>query len=150
MAGRIRVFLDTSALFAGIWSVSGGAHLILKLSEVRALEAWVSPQVLTELDRALRAKAPEVVGDVAHLLDTARVRIAEPGSEAQGGIYLALVGHPGDAQVIADAAGVDPDYFVTLDRKHFLDNQDLRAALPFPLGTPGDFLEWFRECLLTS
>jgi predicted nucleic acid-binding protein len=148
MAARVKVFLDTSALFAGIWSVSGGAHRILKLSEVRALEAWVSPQVLRELDRALRAKVPEVVGDVAHLLDTARVWVAEPGSEAQVTVYLAPVGHPGDAQVIADAAGILPDYFVTLDRKHFLDNEDLQAALPFPIGTPSDFLEWFRERLI--
>jgi len=149
MARRVEVFLDTSALFAGIWSVSGGAHLILKLSEVRSLEVWVSPQVLRELDWALRAKAPEVVGDVAHLLDTARVRVTEPGSEAQVDAYLALVGHPGDAQVIADAAGAARDYFVTLDRKHFLDNEDLRTALSFPIGTPGDFLEWFRGRLIT-
>ena len=147
MAGRIKVFLDTSALFAGIWSVSGGLHRILKLSEVRALEAWVGPQVLNELDRALRAKAPEIMGEIAHLLDTARIRVTGAGSKTQVDVYLALVGHSGDAQVIADAAGMPPDFFITLDRKHFLDNEDLRAALPFPSGTPGDFLEWFRENL---
>lgn len=150
MAARIKVFLDTSALFAGIWSVSGGAHLVLKLSEVRAVEAWVSSHVLTELDRALRVKAPDVMGDVARLLDAARVRVAEPASEGQVVHFMALVGHPGDARVIADTARAVPDYFITLDRKHFLDNRDLRESLPFPIGTPGDFLEWFRERLTAT
>lgn len=147
MAGVIKVFLDTSALFAGIWSVSGGAHLILKLSEVRALEVWISQQVLHELDRALRAKAPEVVGEVARLLDIARVQIADSAPEDQADSFLTIVGHAGDARVIADSAGCAPDYFVTLDRKHFLDNDDLRAVLKFPIGTPGDFLEWLRDRL---
>ena len=139
--------MDTSALFAGVWSVSGGAHLILKLAEVRSLEVWLSPQVLAELDRVLQAKAPEVVGDAALLLDKARVRIAETESQAQVAQWRALVDHEGDAQVIADAAGVSPDFFVTLDRKHFLDNEVLRADAPFLIGTPGDFLEWYREQL---
>jgi hypothetical protein len=88
------------------------------------------------------------MGEIAHLLDTARIRVTGAGSKTQVTVYLAPVGHPGDAQVIADAAGVHPDFFVTLDRKHFLDNEDLQAALPFPIGTPSDFLEWFRERLI--
>lgn len=142
-----RIFLDTSALFAGIWSVSGGARLILKLAEVRSLDIWLSPQVLSELDRALRSKAPEVLGDAALLLDSARVRVAETASEDRVDAFRLQVAHAGDAQVIADAAGMSPDFFVTLDRRHFLDNEALCAALPFPVGTPGDFLEWFRQRL---
>ena len=48
----------------------------------------------------------------------------------------------GDGRVLADAWQARADFFITLDRQHFLDNEHLRAALPFPLGTPGDFLLW--------
>ena len=142
-----RIFLDTSALFSGFWSASGGARLILKLAEVRSLEICLSPQVLSELDRTLRSKAPEVVGDAALLLDSARVRIAETAAETRVQAFRQLVPHNGDAQVIADAAGMSPDYFVTLDRRHFLENEALCTSLTFPIGTPGDFLAWFREQL---
>ena len=147
MAARIKVFLDTSALFSGAWSLTGGAHLILKLGEVHSLDIWLSPQVLSELEKALQEKAPELLGDMALLLDRARVQITRSCPAEQAKLYLPILSHPGDAQVIADAVSAGPDYFVTLDRKHFLENQDLQGRLPFPLGTPGDFLAWYRERL---
>jgi predicted nucleic acid-binding protein len=56
-----------------------------------------------------------------------------------------LTGHPGDGRVLADAWEAGADFFVTLDRQHFLDNEPLCSALPFTLGTPGDFLLWYRQ-----
>jgi hypothetical protein len=47
--------------------------------------------------------------------------------------------------VLAAAIAAQVDYFVTLDRQHFLTNEPLRAALPFPIGTPGDCLAWHRQ-----
>jgi predicted nucleic acid-binding protein len=49
-----------------------------------------------------------------------------------------------DAVVLAAAIDAQADYFVTLDRQHFLSNPLVPATLPLPLGTPGDFLAWFR------
>jgi hypothetical protein len=37
--------------------------------------------------------------------------------------------------------------FVTLDRKHFLENALLAGSLPFPMGTPGDLLAWLKQRL---
>jgi len=48
MPARFSVFLDTSALFAGIWSAEGGARLVLRLAEVGAIRLLVSSQVLDE------------------------------------------------------------------------------------------------------
>jgi hypothetical protein len=39
------------------------------------------------------------------------------------------------------------DYFITLDRQHFLDHGMMRQAVPFVVGTPADFLAWFRNRL---
>ncbi len=40
------------------------------------------------------------------------------------------------------------DYLVTLDKQHFLGNASLKAAVLFPVGTPGDFLAWYRARFL--
>jgi predicted nucleic acid-binding protein len=145
MTGKPDVFLDTSALFAGVWSEEGGARQILKLVELGLVRVNVSPQVLAEIDANFRRKAPDLLGKLAILLDRVELRSvnAAPGSRHQAA--LALVAHPGDARVLADAWEAGTDFFVTLDRQHFLENHSLRAALPFPMGTPGDFLLWYRQ-----
>ena len=117
MPTKVRVFLDTSALFAGIWSATGGARMILRLGEAGAIRLFASPHVLGEIEKALRRKVPDALGSLALLLDRSGVEIA-PSAEA--------------------------DYFVTLDKEHFLGDSGLREAVPFPVGTPGDFLAFFR------
>ena len=147
MPERVRVFLDTSALFAGIWSAEGGGREILRLGEVGALQLLVSPHVLRELEGALRRKAPELLGAATLLLD--RVRVEVVASPSAGAVADAgkLTGHLGDARVLAAAREAGVEYFVTLDREHFLNNSTITGAFSFPLGTPGDFLGWFREKL---
>jgi predicted nucleic acid-binding protein len=145
MADRPEAFLDTSALFAGVWSDAGGARQVLRLAEAGLVTVTVSPQVLSEIEDNLRRKAPELLGKLALLLDRIGVRLAKAAPEARYEAALALVGHPGDARVLADAWEAGADFFVTLDRQHFLENERLRAGLPFQLGTPGDFLLWYRQ-----
>jgi predicted nucleic acid-binding protein len=147
MPTKISAFLDTSALFAGIWSATGGGRMILKLGEARAIRLLVSPQVLDEIEGALRRKAPHMLGLLTLLLDRSGVEVVpSPMSEAVRDSQ-ALTSHTGDAQVLAAAWTAGADYLVTLDRKHFLDNPILRDAVPFPVGTPGDFLAWYRAQL---
>lgn len=147
---KVNVFLDTSALFSGIWSTTGGARLILKLGESGAVKLLVSGLVLIEIEGVLRRKSPENLGYLALLLDRSRIDIApEPGEETLKRC-TAIIPRKGDAQVIASAWESDVDYFVTLDRKHFLDIQLLRDKAPFQIGTPGDFLAWFRGRITSS
>ncbi|RPH55889.1 MAG: PIN domain-containing protein [Chloroflexi bacterium] len=145
MAQRPKVFLDTSALFAGVWSGAGGARQILKLAEAGLLTVSVSPQVLAEIENNLRRKAPDLLGKLAVLLDRLGLIPTPTASGSRYEAALALTGHPGDARVLADAWESGADFFVTLDRQHFLGNESLRSVLPFPLGTPGDFLLWYRQ-----
>ena len=141
---RPRVFLDTSALFAGIWSPQGGARMILKLAEAGALQIVLGRQVLDEIDSVLRRKAPHLLPGLAILLDRCRVEVAiKPALETVEDCHR-LVSHPGDALVLAEAWSAGVDYMVTLDREHFLGAPGLADQVPFSLGTPGDFLLWFR------
>jgi len=75
----LRVFLDTSVLFAAISSASGGARLILKLGEAGVLSLWVGPWVLREAEAVLARKSPKSKACFALLLDRARI---QPGAEA--------------------------------------------------------------------
>ncbi len=148
MPRKYRVFLDSSALFAAIFSAKGGARLILKLAEGGGIELLLSRQVLAETERSLRKKAPELLGYYTLLLDRIKALIVAdpPPSEAER--CAALVPHPADALVLAAAASAQADYFVTLDRRHFLDVPDLAKQAGLPVGTPGDFIACYRNKLL--
>jgi len=145
MVNKFRVFLDTSALFAGIWSPVGGARMVLKLGEAGAIQVIVSSQVLAEIEDMLRRKTPASLGDLTLLLDRCQVHVSrlEAGENLERS--TALIPHLGDAQVLADAWEAGVDYLVTLDRQHFLNNDCLQVSVPFLIGSPGDFLAWFRQ-----
>jgi predicted nucleic acid-binding protein len=147
MPVKPRVFLDTSALFAGIWSSEGGARMLLIMGEMKAIQLVINRQVLLEIENTLRTKAPSQLGALVLLLDRSQIEIV---SQEQSEIITIQqwVTHPGDARILASALESKIDYFVTLDRKHFLNNRSLRQAAPFLIGTPGDFLIWYRSYLL--
>ena len=147
MPDKVRVFLDTSALFAGVWSALGGARMILKLGEAGAIQLLISPHVLTEVEGALRRKAPEILDLLRLLLTRSQVEIVPVPSLDAVRASFELTRHTGDAQVLAAAWQTGTNYLVTLDHEHFLNNTPLRNAMPFPIGTPGDFLAWYREQL---
>ena len=119
--------------------------MILKLGENGALQLITSRDVLSELERVFRRKAPELLGNLAILLDRSRLEIGPSPQKQDVEKNLNLVGHLGDASIIAAARSMEADYFVTLDRKHFIDNMRLVNDVSFPIGTPGDMLDWYRR-----
>jgi len=150
MPNRVKVFLDTRALFAGIWSSEGGGRMVLKLGEAGAVRLLVSPQVLGELEGALRRKAPQAMGALALILDRSRVEMTDPPPKEAVRDALTLIDHLGDARILAAGIVAGADYLITFDKQHFLENPAVKGAMPFPIGTPGDFLAWYREQLKTK
>jgi hypothetical protein len=121
--------------------------MILKLGEARAIRILVSPQVLGAAEQILRRKAPDMLGLFALLLDSSRVETVPAASQDIVHECLPLTSYLADAVVLAAAKMSMVDYFVTLDREHFLSNDGLKRAMSFPVGTPGDFLAWYRGLL---
>ena len=140
--------MDTSALFSGIWSQAGGARLILNLGEAGALHLLICSQVLAEIDAVLRQKAPEQMPRLALLLDRCQAAVIPPAPAEFLERCHGLTGHAGDAHILADAWAANVDFFTTLDRQHFLENPAFLNILPFPIGTPGDFIGWYRGKLV--
>lgn len=122
--------------------------MLLKLGEARAVELHVSSQVLTEIDAVLRRKAPEKVKTVALILQLSQIQISPPGNIEHLNQCRQQIEYEPDALVLAAAWRAKVDYFVTLDKKHFLKNQSLKKMLPFLMGTPGDCLTWYRDNLI--
>ena len=149
MDSETRLFLDTSVLFAAVWSESGGSRLILKLGEAGAVSLWVGPTVLREAEAVLKRKSPESLPDMALLLDRAQVQIGpEAGAEALA-VARSAVGYLPDAQVLAEALEIGVEYLISLDRKHLVGNPQTES-LPVTVGTPGDLLDWYRQRLTES
>ncbi len=147
MATRIRIFLDTSVIFAGIWSAKGGGRMLLRLGEAGAISLVTSRLAIQELERALRDKAPQSLGALALLLDRSDITVVGEPIAADRSAARSLVDHPADAENLASAMGSSIEYFVTLDRKHFLDNSRLVRESTFKIGTPGECLDWIRRRL---
>ena len=147
MRAKPRLFLDTSALFSGIWSVESGARMLLRLGEIEMVQLLLSPQVLQEIEEVIRRKAPQSLPALAILLDRSRAEVVTAAPQNLVGHCLAWVPHAGDARIIADAWHNRADFLVTLDKAHFLNAPELRSQLPFPIGTPGDCLAGLRRWL---
>src|SRR3990172_7451566 len=106
---RRRVFLDTSALIAGVVSPTGAAREVLRLCEARLVDLILSRQVLTEADRNLSSKLPAVFPDYRALLTQLSPLIVEDPS-AQSVKEAARVIHHKDAPILAAARQAEVDY----------------------------------------
>jgi len=144
MAFKPRVFLDSSALIAGSVSRSGAAHAILTLANADLLTVVISEQVKVECERNLEAKAPRAVQTYRRVLAAIKPEVRPDPTREQVETAQAIIG-PKDAPILAAAMTADMDYLVTLDHKHFLDDPGVAQKSGLRLGTPGDFLIWFRE-----
>ncbi|MGH7166606.1 MAG: putative toxin-antitoxin system toxin component, PIN family [Nitrospiraceae bacterium] len=145
---RWRVFLDTSALIAGLVSHTGAAREVLRAAEAQVVQLVVSRQVLTEAERNVSAKLPVILADYHALLEQIALELVEdPGLEAVR--EAAVVIHHKDAAILAAAREAEVDYLVSWNTRHF-HTETVRAFVRFPILTPGEFLREFRRMLPTD
>lgn len=140
-----RVFLDTSALIAGIISPTGAAHEVLRLCEAKVVKPVISRQVLTEADRNLSAKLPDLIPDYRALLRHLSPHLVQdPGLKAVE--QATKVINSKDAPILAAALEADVDYLITWNTRHF-HKKAVREYVEFKIVTPGEFLDDFRRSL---
>jgi predicted nucleic acid-binding protein len=145
MMPKIRkVFLDTSVVFAAVLSPGGGARKLFQLSEAGVLQLFVGQNVLRECEVVVLRKAPGSLPTLALLLDVGRVEIAPIPTTKQVKKARGIVTYGPDALVLAEAMAAEPDWFITHDSAHFL-NESKVSDLNFKVGTPGDLILFLRE-----
>lgn len=143
---ELRVFLDTSALFAAVLSAGGGARALLELGEAGVITLYVGPSVLQEADAVFRRKAADLLPLLAALLNSANVQVGSPAAEKDLKLASGLITYGPDALMVAEALTARADFLVTHDRAHLLENPRL-GELPCRVGSPGDCLAWLRAQL---
>jgi predicted nucleic acid-binding protein len=141
-----RVFLDSSVLIAGLASPKGASNVILTLAEAELITLVVSEQVLVEVERNLQEKLPRALPEYRRFLATCPLEKEALPSGAEVAVARQII-HPDDAPILAAAMALGVDYLVTFNRKHFLDDPEVARKSHLRLGTPGDFLAWFRNTL---
>jgi len=139
------LFLDTSAVMAGVWSEEGGSRELLRGGSAGVVRVVVSERVTVELERVLREKKPELLADMTLLLDRAEVEVSPDPDPDTLPPYLDDLAYPGDREIAGAALEQEVDYFVTYDRTDLLENDRLKDTYPIPIGTAGDSLEWLRR-----
>jgi len=100
----------------------------------------VGRSVIQECNDVIIRKAPARLHTLAQLLDSTGIKIGKNPLDKHTQVAKQLLDYPPDAIVLAEAIQVDPDWFVTHDRNHFLFNPAL-SDLPFRIGTPGDVIQ---------
>jgi len=144
---KVNIFLDRSALIAGIISETGAAHVLLQLGETEDIVLTISEVVLNETKRSIARKSHENLEDVQKEIKKSRIRILQDPSyeEIQANLYL--MDDPDDVPILLAAIKTKVDYLATHDHKHFLDDPKVAERAGVKIGTPGDVLAWLRENL---
>jgi len=141
---RIDLFLDSSALFAGVASSSGASRALLLLAEADQITITVSEQVITETERALARKLPRALGYYREALRSTGFRIVHDPSPEDVRAHQDVIAHAADVPIVVAAMKASVDYLVTFNRRHFVDDPDVTARAGLPIGTPDDALAWVR------
>lgn len=133
---KLKLFLDSSALFAGIASGKGASRALLLLAESERIEVTISEQVVVETERAIARKVPQALNDLRQAILISKVRIIRDPSIEMVIKHQDLISHPADVPILISAMNERVDYLVTLNRKHFIDDpavahkSGLRILLP--------------------
>jgi predicted nucleic acid-binding protein len=145
---KIKLFLDSSALFAGIASPSGAARVLLLLGETGQVVLIVSEQVIVETERAVARKIVRALPDVRQAILKSGLSILPDPPIAAVRQRLDWMSHAADVPILVAAMQSRADYLVTLNRKHFMDDPQVAARSGLRIGTPGDALSWVRARLV--
>jgi putative PIN family toxin of toxin-antitoxin system len=143
---KIKVFIDTSVLIAGLASVTGASATVLDLCEAESVQMVTSRQVLVEADRNFSLKLPNLVGQFRQFIkNLAPLMIDDPSAAAVERV-TSLIDRK-DAAILAAAMEAKADFLITLDKRHFL-KQKVQGNVPIEVCTPADFLRIFERLWL--
>jgi len=144
---KYNIFLDSSALVAGVLSETGAAHVLLLLGESEDILLTVSEMVIIESERAITLKSPRNIPVLRNAIVSSNLIIVRDPSSKEIEANLYLINDPNDVPILIAAMKAKVDYLATHNRKHFLDDPEVAERSGLRIGTPGDVLAWLRENL---
>ena len=140
---QYRIFFDTSVYIAGLRSPGGAARELLKLAESEAICMVVSDEVITEVDRVLVGKFPELVQESRRIWKELRPEVVPNPVLNHVKPFLEKL-HKGDATILCAAHLAEVSAFVTWNTRDFMAH-GVDALVDFPIVVPADCLKLFRK-----
>jgi len=144
---KIKVFLDSSAVIAGVISSSGAARVLLVMSENGQIETFISEQVIAESERSIARKVPQALPELRETLKDSNLKIIHNPTQEEIDENVSLIADPDDVPILLAAMKAHVDYLATHNRKHFLGDPKVAERSGIKIGKPGDVLAWIRENL---
>ena len=149
---RVRLFLDSNVLTAGIVSTWGLDKAVLSLCAARicrlvlaeAVRDEVEENLLVRLGGLATAEANRVLDDYARLIALMKPEVVPYPGQEEVKASRHLIRHAADVPVLLSAIASQPDWFLTHNTKHFTAAVARRTGLRF--ATP---VEFFRVLSLS-
>lgn len=135
----VKVFIDANVWIAGAASPKGGARRILDWGEEKLVQVFTSQQAFQEARNNVIKKLPRALPAFERLIKATNPRVVRQPSQRRIVEVEKLI-HPKDAPILAAAIKGNVDYFVTLDKRHFM-KPSVQKAVSFPILLPDEFVK---------
>ena len=139
----MRVFLDANIFFAATRSPKGGSGFILELAKKRRFQIITIAYALLEAEKNIKNKLGifYLLHHYQNLLEiNPKIQSIESASLREIAIFEKLLPTK-DIPILIGAIANNSQFLITLDKKHFLNNENLkRAKFSFEIINPGEFL----------
>ena len=151
--GRVRLFLDSNVLTAGIIAPWGLDKALLSLCAARVCRLVLAEAVRDEVEENLllhlmdldKRAADRLVEDYDRLIRLTRPEVVPYPTEQDVKSARHLIRHAADVPVLLSAMNSQPDWFLTHNTKHFTRPVAARAGLR--IATPVDFFRSLAKSL---
>ena len=150
---RVRLFLDSNVLTAGIVSTWGLDKAVLSLCAARICRLVLAEVVREEVEENLLIRlggtdsvdANRVLGQYARLMALMRPEVVPYPTQAEVMASRHLIRHAADVPVLLSAMASRPDWLLTHNTKHFTPAVARRSGLR--IATPVEFFRAISETL---
>ena len=133
------VFLDASMLVAAVLSREGGSFRVVTEASVRGTLLITSRYAYQETKQALQEKYPQFLTEL-HRLSPLFAILPNPPEKTIRKV-IEWIDYK-DAPILAAAIRHKANVLITLDRKHFLENEILKEKIEhIEILTPGSFIQ---------
>jgi len=140
--------LDSNVLIAGLASNKGASALVLKLIEAQAVKAQISKQIVKETERNIKKKLPEFLSYFYYALNYLPLTISTDSKNIDKRLSKYFP-KKSDQMIFETVQKLKPDYFLTLNRKHFHQTAFKKIA-HFKIRTPAQFLDEWKEIKMSD
>lgn len=150
---RVRIFLDSNVLTAGIVSTWGLDKAVLSLCAAgicrlvlaEAVREEVEENLLIRLSAVEAGAANRVLDDYARLIALMKPELVPYPSQVEVVAARHLIRHEADVPVLLSAIASRPDWFLTHNTKHFTPAVARRSGLRF--ATPVEFFRALSQSI---